>query len=102
MEGTPSSAVGLPTFGGLPGQLTPLVGRERELASVGQLLARSDVRLVTLTGPGGVGKTSLAVHAGAAVAATWADGVRFCSLAALTIPDLLLSAVAQALGLQET
>jgi hypothetical protein len=48
----------------LPAQPTPLIGREREIAEVGALLRRADVCLVTLTGPGGMGKTRLGLHAG--------------------------------------
>ncbi|PLS84609.1 MAG: hypothetical protein CYG60_17030, partial [Actinobacteria bacterium] len=87
----------------LPRPATLLVGRERELAEVTDLLARSGVRLLTLTGVGGVGKTRLATEAARAALATghFRDGVTFVELASLSDPDLVLPAVAQALRLRE-
>ncbi len=86
----------------LPAQHTPLVGREQELASVCALLARDDVRLVTLIGPGGVGKTRLAVRAAEELAACFADGVAFVALASVRGPERTLPAMYQALGGRET
>jgi predicted ATPase len=64
------------------------VGREREIAEITELLRRDEVRLVTLTGPGGIGKTRLSLQAATDLAHTYAGGVWFVGLAALTDPDL--------------
>ncbi|MHB8578034.1 MAG: ATP-binding protein, partial [Dehalococcoidia bacterium] len=82
----------------LPTALTSFLGREHELADLAQLLAQH--RLVTLTGPGGTGKTRLALQAAAAQTASFPDGVFFIDLAPLQDPTLVPSAVAQALGVQ--
>ena len=85
----------------VPVPLTDLVGREAEVAEVGALLRREDVRLVTLTGPGGVGKTRLALAVADAVRDAFA-GVAFVPLAAVRDPGLVLPTVAAALGVRET
>ncbi|MBA2520649.1 MAG: tetratricopeptide repeat protein [Chloroflexia bacterium] len=84
----------------MPVSLTPLVGREGEVAAVLHLLHDPDVRLLTLTGPGGVGKTRLALRAAADVAGAFAGGVWFAGLASVTDPGLVPSAIAQALGIR--
>ena len=88
----------------LPAPLTPLLGRERELASLTALLTRDDVRLATVIGPGGVGKTRLALAFALAAAArdAYADGVYFVSLAPVREPEVLLLAMAQVLGVTPT
>ncbi|HEY6409191.1 MAG TPA: AAA family ATPase, partial [Ktedonobacteraceae bacterium] len=86
----------------LPAPLTPLVGREREIAAVCTLLCRPEVRLVTLTGTGGIGKTRLAVHVARELLADFPDGVFFVSLAPLSDPTLVLSTIAQGLDVKES
>ena len=74
-----------------------MVGREDDAASVCALLRRADVRLVTLTGPGGVGKTSLARHVAAQLASGYEDGECFVALESVRDPALVPAAIAQTL-----
>ena len=87
--------------GSLPFALTPFVGRERESRAVHELLVRDDVRLVTLTGPGGSGKTRLALQAAAEASDRFPDGVTWIPLSPLRDPSVVLTAVAQAVGVIE-
>jgi predicted ATPase len=85
----------------LPAPLSSFVGREREVAAVTALLSEPGVRLVTLTGPGGVGKTRLALRVARDVEADFADGVVFVPLAAVRDPDLVIATVARALRIPD-
>src|SRR5262245_19635649 len=84
----------------LPAPATPLVGRRVETAAVAALL-REDARLVTLTGPGGTGKTRLALAVAEELAPTLRDGAVFVDLAPLSDPELLMPAIAEALGIAD-
>ena len=83
----------------LPVSATPLLGREQEAAAVEDLVVREGVRLVTLTGPGGVGKSRLMVEAARRLGPGFADGVRFVELGAVSAADLVAPAIAAGLGL---
>lgn len=85
----------------LPLQPTPFLGREKEVHAIGQLLLRESSRLVTLTGPGGVGKTRLGLQVAAELAEHFPDGTWFVSLAPISDPDLVIPTISQVLGLPE-
>lgn len=85
----------------LPTPLTRLVGRERELETLESLLRDDAVRLLTLTGPGGSGKTRLAIAVAGRLDDAFVDGVAFVDLAPLADPTLVLATVAQAVGLRD-
>jgi predicted ATPase/class 3 adenylate cyclase len=85
----------------LPAQPTPLVGREWELGEVRDLLRGEEVRLLTLTGPGGIGKTRLGLQVAAELLDEFEDGVFFVALATITDPSLVASAIAEQLGVVE-
>ncbi len=98
--GPPAPTVGISGgVRGFPAVLTSFVGRARELDEVAELLNRH--RLVTVTGPGGVGKTRLAGEVARRVADRFADGVWLAELAGVTDPDLVPAAVATSLGIQQ-
>jgi excisionase family DNA binding protein len=85
----------------LPRSLDTLVGRERELIHLGRLLARRELRLLTLIGPGGVGKTRLAIAAAQAAESDFPDGVDVVPLAPLNDPAMVASSIARAIGVRE-
>ena len=85
----------------LPVPLTPLIGRAREVAAVCSALEQPSVRVLTLTGPGGIGKTRLALQVAAELEPTFADGVVFVDLAPIRDPALVLTTIANVLGIPD-
>src|SRR5436305_11779777 len=98
---TPKTPVAI-RLAALPMPRSRLIDREQERAQAQALLQREDVGLVTLTGPGGVGKTRVAVQVAADLVPQFTDGVAFISLASLKDPKLVVPTVARALGVSES
>jgi predicted ATPase len=83
----------------LPKRSASLIGREKELGTIGRLLRKEDVGLLTITGPGGIGKTRLALQTALDFLPEFEDGVFFISLASISSPDLVAPTIVQTLGL---
>ena len=97
--GRDGAADGASLAGAVPVPATPLVGRDDDVAAVGDLVRAEGVRLVTLTGPGGVGKSRLAVEVAQRVGPGFEDGARFVALSSVPAAELVTAAIAAALGL---
>lgn len=102
MPGAPDQGVsGIAPDGNLPVPLTPLIGRERDIAALTELMAEQHTRLLTLTGPAGVGKTRLALELAATLRRERGLDVVFVGLIPVQEPERVLPAIAQALGVQQ-
>lgn len=106
IEGLPTEFPPLQTLDrpnhNLPAQVTAFIGREREIAAITQRLGDPGVRLLTLTGPGGTGKTRLALRVASDLIAQYPDGVWFVPLAQIGAPARVASVIAETLGIRET
>jgi len=100
-RGPHEAARSTPWLASFPVPLSALIGREQEVRAICELLSRPEVRLLTITGTGGVGKTRLALEVAGVVRADFPDGTCFVPLAPVSDPARVLAAIAQALGLWE-
>ncbi|WP_328608328.1 winged helix-turn-helix domain-containing protein [Amycolatopsis sp. NBC_00345] len=100
-EATPAPSLPCDSLRGLPAPRTRLIGRDREVTESVERLTTGGARLLTLTGPGGVGKTRLALEISARLASCFTNGVVLVLLAPLSDPDLVLSTIASSLGIQD-
>src|SRR6266566_4417734 len=100
-QGSHEAARSTPWLASFPVPLSALVGREQEVRVIGELLAHPEVRLLTLTGTGGVGKTRLALEVARVLRSGFPDGACFVPLAPVSDPNRIMAAIAQALGLWE-
>ena len=98
----PEAARSKPWLASLPVPLTSLIGRDQEVQAIGDLLAQPEVRLLTITGTGGVGKTRIALQVAADLLEEFADGIHFISLAPISDPDLVIPTIAATLAIKET
>jgi predicted ATPase len=94
---TQPAAGSVPVSGNLPRALTPFIGREPEISALGQLLQDPQCSLLTIAGPGGIGKTRLAIEAACQARDRFPDGVWFVPLVSLSLPSLIIPAIAGAL-----
>ncbi|MGE5378418.1 MAG: helix-turn-helix domain-containing protein, partial [Bacteroidota bacterium] len=97
--GPEPAAAPRPTPGNLPVSPNPLVGREQEMANITRQLVEPSCRMLTLTGPGGIGKTRLAIEVGRQLEPHFADGVYYISLAGTSTPESILPTIAEVLGM---
>jgi predicted ATPase len=102
LEGVAQLRAGLPPAPPLPAACTSFIGREQELTEITRLLEDREVRLLTLTGAGGSGKTRLALRAASKISSEFPGGVYMVPLASVTDPETVAPTIAQAVGLRRT